>query len=389
MKKALYTLLSILLFNTLSRSQDFNWNTVSYTTGSLSTNFGSLGSPASTVSLNITGNTGTINSGFPVKYTADPSGTSNDCSVSCALRSSVTFTALNQTVVYTYTFSPAVTGITFRIYDIDGTDASSGDQATVTATSGMTAQNISMTTLSGATITGSETTTATVRGTQGNTTDDFTDVTVNSGITSLVITYSNNPNNPSAGNRSFSIGNMNWSGVLPVHFISFSGKKENNGTVKLKWTAEENDNADHYSIERSKNGQLYSEIGQFNAGNSGRNTYSFTDVNPGAGNSFYRIKQTDRNGQFEFSNIVLIKEGKNSDVAFTVFPNPATERITITTSGNAQIKRIQLYDAGGRMLYESKNAGNNIDITSLKSGVYWIKAEDASGEIYRTSFLKK
>jgi len=202
-------------------SQDLNWNTVSYTTGSLSTNFGSIGNPATTVSLNVTGNSNRINGGFPIKYAANPSGTANDCAVNCALRSSVTFVASGEFVAYTFTFSPAVTGLSFRIYDIDGTDAASGDQATVTSVNGSTGQNITMTTPSGPTITGSGTTTAIARGTQGNTTDDFADVSIISGVTSLTVSYANNPNNPTAGNRSFSIGNFSWSGVFAGQLVFF------------------------------------------------------------------------------------------------------------------------------------------------------------------------
>src|SRR5687767_10742814 len=117
-------LLALLFVMSDISAQDLNWNTVTYTTGDLSSNFGSIGSPASFVSMNITGNTNRIDGGFPVKYIANPPGSGNDCSVNCALRSSVTFVDLNESIIYTYTFSSAVTTLSFTIYDIDGNSTS-------------------------------------------------------------------------------------------------------------------------------------------------------------------------------------------------------------------------------------------------------------------------
>ena len=369
--------------------QDLNWNTVSYTTGSLSTNFGSIGSPATTVSLNLTGNTNRINGSFPVKYAANPSGSANDCSVNCAIRSSVTFVATGESVAYTFTFSPAVTGLSFRIYDIDGTDAASGDQATVTAVNGSTGQNITMTTPSGPTITGSGTTTAIARGTQGNTTDDFADVSIISGVTSLTVSYANNPNNPTAGNRSFSIGNFSWSGVLPVKWVSFSGNRQSNGSVLLKWATTSETAVLKYIIERSKDGQQYTAISELPAlGNSSLNNYSAFDPSPGSGNSLYRIRQVDMDGQFSYSGIVMIRDVTvNKDIS--VFPNPSRGLIQITVPGNVQFSSIRIFDATGRLLINNANSNGRVDIHALKNGVYHLEAENNDGLRYKTNFIKE
>lgn len=387
MKNTLWLL--ALLCTSSCFGQDLNWNTVSYTTGNLSTNFGSIGSPATTVSLNITGNTNRINGSFPIKYAANPSGTANDCAVNCALRSSVTFVATGELVAYTFTFSPAVTGLSFRIYDIDGTDASSGDQATVTAVNGSTGQNITMTTPSGPTITGSGTTTAIARGTQGNTTDDFADVSIISGVTSLTVSYANNPNNPGAGNRSFSIGNFSWSGVLPVKWVSFSGNRQSNGSVLLKWATTSETAVLKYVIERSKDGQQYTAISEVPAlGNSSLNTYTAFDPAPGSGNSLYRIRQVDMDGQFSFSGIVMIKElSAYKDIS--IFPNPSRSLIQITVPGNVQFSSIKIFDATGRLVINAARSNGQVDIRSLKNGVYHLQAENNDGLRYKTNFIKE
>lgn len=370
-------------------SQDLNWNSVTYTNGTLSQNFGSIGSPATTVSIAITGATTRINGGFPAKYAANPPGSANDCPVNCAIRSSVTFATLAETVIYTFTFSPAVSGISFLIYDIDGNNAS-GDRANVTATGPSGAQTVTMVNLNtpASTITGSGTTSATVTGTQNNTTDHQTSVSIGGLVSSLVITYSNNPANPSAGNRSFSIGNISWLGVLPVKWVSFSGKKISNSAVQLKWETDNEINADKYAVERSKDGQNFVSIGEQAALRSpGPNVYSFIDPGPGNGNTIYRIRQLDMDGRYDYSSIVLIKQQAGLSGAVT-FPNPAGDFLYVSLPDNVQLQEIRVFDGAGRMVIRSKDKSGRLDIRSLKPGLYFLKTENSSGEIYTDRFIK-
>lgn len=386
--RKVFTLVQLLCFFFAS-AQDLNWNTVSYTTGSLSANFGLIGSPASTVTFTVTGNTNRIDANYPVKYIANPSGSANDCAVNCAVRSSVTFTTLSESVVYEFNFSPAVTGLSFRIYDIDGTNASSGDRAIVTAVNGTTAQNITMTTSSGPTITGSGTTSATATGTQGNTTDDFINVSIISGVTRLSVAYSNNPNNGSPGNRSFSIGNMSWSGVLPVKWVSFTGRKQINGSVLLNWVTASETNADKYIIEKSMDGQRFNPVSELPAtGRNNINYYSFNDAGPIAGTVLYRIKQIDFDGKYDYSGIVMIKQQAGLQKSL-VFPNPATDMLTITLPGNVQLKNVKVFDVNGRLVMDAVNTSNLLNIKRLSKGLYSLQAENTSGEIFSSYFIKQ
>jgi len=379
--------LSALLGNSLLFAQTLNWNTVSYTTGSLSTNFGTIGSPATAVSLNITGSTAQINGSFPIKYIANPPGTANDCSVNCALRSSITYTTLAQSTIYTFTFSPAVTGLSFNLYDIDG-DNTNGDQAVVTA-SGSSAQNITMTSLDvgGPTVTGSGTTAATVRGTQGNTTDQRVGVSIVGGVTSLIITYSNNLSG-SAGNRSFSIGNMNWSGTLPVKFLSFIGRKIATNSVLLKWKTENEVNLSKYEIERSTDGVNFINTGVVNAGTS-NNDYSYIDNVSTQGTLFYRIKEIDLDNRFEYSSVIALRFDNDVKPGITIFPNPASQSIFITTKNNSEIQLTKIFDSNGKTVLRKEGTENNIDISRLPSGLYRVIVIDKNGDSSSSSFLKK
>jgi hypothetical protein len=85
----------------------------------------------------------------------------------------------------------------------------------------------------------------------------------------------------------------------------------------------------------------------------------------------------------------MIKAGNSKDPLFSIFPNPAADYIIINALENAQIARLQIFDANGRSVYQLQNGRNRVDISKLTPGIYCIKAENNSGDVYKTSFIKQ
>jgi hypothetical protein len=113
--------------------------------------------------------------------------------------------------------------------------------------------------------------------------------------------------------------------VLPVELIFFDAQADLvNKQVKLSWaTASEKDN-DFFSIERSANGRVFYSIGTVQGAGDhvGRLDYSFSDMSPLQGISYYRLKQTDFDGTYSYSSVVrIILPAGNTEAV--VFPNPA------------------------------------------------------------------
>lgn len=73
------------------------------------------------------------------------------------------------------------------------------------------------------------------------------------------------------------------------------------------------------------------------------------------------------------------------DFLLTVFPNPAKERLQV--SSNRSIVRYEIYDVAGRLL--SQNVENEIDIASFAQGVYFIKAIDEQQAQKIVRFVKE
>lgn len=70
-----------------------------------------------------------------------------------------------------------------------------------------------------------------------------------------------------------------------------------------------------------------------------------------------------------------------------VYPNPATDNIYIKNS--EKLSELSIYSVNGKMVYNTNNPSNTIDISNLTSGVYAIKATDISGKIYTNSLIIK
>jgi hypothetical protein len=394
-----FNLLIVVLFLTAAKlgAQDLNWATVPYTTGALSADFGIIGASPSAVTLQITlgspvaGDEPVFGDGMPSKYSAVTAAAPCTPNI-CALRSVVFFNSPTAYVDYVFTFSPAVCGVNFSLLDIDGQLQVNdpGDLATVTADNAGIPQNVSITSLDPGSqiVTGSGTTSAEVRGNNPGTTDERARVNVAGCITTLKIRYQSQ----GTSGRSFSITNMNWAspGPLPVKLISFSGRKVNT-RVQLNWNTENAVNLSYFGIERSSDGVTFNNVGTINATAGRSGSYSYSDATaPATGTSFYRLRQTDADGRYQYSAVVMIRSGAEKNGSLVVFPNPTNHYLSLSTGGNEVIQHLAIFDINGKRIVDKNNPSTNtIDVSTLAKGFYKIKVETATGESFSSSFVKQ
>ncbi len=183
---------------------------------------------------------------------------------------------------------------------------------------------------------------------------------------------------------------------LPIELISFTGRNEGDKNL-LEWTTASEMNSDYFIIERDK-GQgtgEWEEIGKAKgAGNaSATRNYSFLDREPSAGINYYRLKQTDYDGKFTYSNVVHITMKQFNSV--TISPNPAKESLQITISGFLNFKteiNVRIYDVLGREVYNYQfldpKSLLNLDVNALSKGMYFLKIAN-DGEQAQIKFVKE
>lgn len=115
---------------------------------------------------------------------------------------------------------------------------------------------------------------------------------------------------------------------LPVNLLSIMGSSENKTNI-LKWSTAQEVNNSYFDVERSTNSINFETIGKVKGtGNtSAQSNYSFTDNKPATGTNYYRLKQTDFDGKFQYSKIISL--GKKQDIGLKIFPNPTADLIVL------------------------------------------------------------
>lgn len=173
--------------------------------------------------------------------------------------------------------------------------------------------------------------------------------------------------------------------TLPVKLISFTGSYRNQAST-LNWITENELNFEHFEIERSSTGAEYATIGlkSSTSANSSRQNYQYADdLSSVAGNAFYyRLKMVDKDGQFKYSNVIMIRKESKSINGIALNPNPvvngmATIRFTAFASDLVSFKVI---DMGGKVVLQQQNKvydGNNSislnNLDRLHPGVYLLQ----------------
>lgn len=95
--------------------------------------------------------------------------------------------------------------------------------------------------------------------------------------------------------------------ILPISLVSFEGHEIDRG-VELKWTTATETNNDYFTISRSKDGEMWENLGRVSgAGTSLSQTdYSLVDMSPYGGINYYRLTQTDFDGMEREEGVVVV-----------------------------------------------------------------------------------
>lgn len=161
---------------------------------------------------------------------------------------------------------------------------------------------------------------------------------------------------------------------VPVELISFKADTIN-GNVQLEWTTATEENNAGFEIERSFDGSNFEKIG-FVEGNGTTYEYSnyiFLDEGIKQDVMYYRLKQIDYDGQFEYSNVVVITYSDNNTVS-KIYPNPADEVLYLHNLTGM----VNIYNLMGQLVLTDDNSDilRNIDISSLVPGIYYVRSEN-------------
>ncbi|MDA3613319.1 T9SS type A sorting domain-containing protein [Polluticaenibacter yanchengensis] len=185
---------------------------------------------------------------------------------------------------------------------------------------------------------------------------------------------------------------IGWSVPLSVHLLSFKGDVKKS-TVELLWITGSETNNKGFEIQRSTNTTNWETLGfvaskAVNGSSVGNLSYSFTDFSPQVEDAFYRLKQIDLNGIFEYSAIRLVNYVNNA--AVKLFPNPAKNQATI--SGLEIGSDISIIDGFGKTVLKSVRVTNttvSVNTSALLKGIYLVMIMNKEGKILTGKLIKE
>lgn len=214
--------------------------------------------------------------------------------------------------------------------------------------------------------------------------DESTLPTSSTLTTDNVETASFNSGGTADQNNNFGI----WGGsisALPVEWLSFEAHKLE-GKVQLVWATASEENNSHYVVQRSSNGDEWTTVEEvLGMGTTVSITeYDAYDLKPSSGINYYRIKQVDYDGNFEFSKTVGVYY-ENDFQNLRITPNPASNVATISWDVKLREAQVELYSTNGVLLEVFEVLPGlehlRVDLTSVKNGMYFIKLMSTESEI--------
>jgi hypothetical protein len=186
--------------------------------------------------------------------------------------------------------------------------------------------------------------------------------------------------------------------VLPVELTSFAAACKET-LVLIEWETASESNNDYFEVERSVDGMQFTAIGRVEAaGNSViPQKYSLEDNQPLTGKTYYRLKQMDEDGEYSYSSVVLVdcKSAAAVQPVVSIYPNPASDMLTVDMKGLKGKKTLTIYSVLGQMMFsqlvagEQENTQEIIPITALADAAYLLRI-DVNDEVFQVvKFVKK
>jgi hypothetical protein len=186
------------------------------------------------------------------------------------------------------------------------------------------------------------------------------------------------------------LGSYASNAVIPIEMMSFNAKAQNK-TVKLDWvTASERGNA-YFDVQRSANGRNWASIGSVkgNGTTGAKQSYNFTDDAPLSSANYYRLKQVDIDGKFDYSTTISVNMSA-SGKGLSIYPNPVSDKLNVVSSSFDTEGSVQVFDMKGSLVKTAQVVNNQLDVAELPIGLYQMRLIDRTGATMDVArFVKK
>jgi hypothetical protein len=160
----------------------------------------------------------------------------------------------------------------------------------------------------------------------------------------------------------------------------------------LFWSTAIEKNNDYMAVERSVDGDNFSEIGRVKGAGSSleRIDYSFVDRFPYQGTNYYRLRQVDYDGTTTYHKVIAVEftgESTNT-IGFVAMP----EEVQVQFRAQGAAGRLALIDATGRVVstqvFDAQALTAKIGTQGLPKGFYVVQVRRNDGKLEAFPFVK-
>jgi hypothetical protein len=174
--------------------------------------------------------------------------------------------------------------------------------------------------------------------------------------------------------------------TLPVTLLSFSATyRATEQRVRLEWITSSEVNNDFFTIERSSDAIHFQAIENIRGAGNSRERLSYVayDEQPLAGQSYYRLKQTDFDGANSYSKMLVVKSGEVGAgiQSFSVSPNPSEgQQLKINLNGEQGPVTLAIFNQLGQPVYQTSTSvtEGSLEVKMdqpLEAGLYLVKVQ--------------
>ncbi len=175
--------------------------------------------------------------------------------------------------------------------------------------------------------------------------------------------------------------------TLPVKLLSFKTSIVGEGRTQIDWETASELNNEGFYIEKSIDGLAFESIG-FVEGNGTTDQYQryqFFDQSANS-SSYYRLRQVDFDGQYEFSPISFVEVKMGTAInQIGIYPNPVVSNFSFTNTLEGVFDWALVNTAGQKLFFQQNMTVSQAElainemINSLESGTYMILMQNGEG----------
>ncbi|NEN24749.1 T9SS type A sorting domain-containing protein [Cryomorpha ignava] len=186
----------------------------------------------------------------------------------------------------------------------------------------------------------------------------------------------------------FTIGTISGTNPLPIELFSFSAEKQNSCT-NLEWVTDSESNNSFFTLERSDDAIHFHEILKVAGAGSSRQrqVYKYLDNTPKAGINYYRLSQTDFDGEQTYFDIKSVYFEYNDNIV--IYPNPSRGIFTIVRANENPV-HMRILDANGKTLWmrDTNEMLTQVSVYQLPQGMYFLSIDDGQNQVTEKIVIK-